>query len=40
LKFENVQAGLQEGQRYYDGYSAIGGLNNSFKFKIPVFNNM
>jgi hypothetical protein len=37
---QNIQAAYDEGRRYFDGYKTAGCIENSFVFKIPVFNNM
>lgn len=37
---QNVQAPYTEGRKVYDAYNAIGNIDNSFVFKIPVYNNM
>lgn len=37
---QNLQAAESEGKSVYRSYSEMGALNNSFVFKVPVFNNM
>ncbi len=37
---QNVQAPYTEGRKVFDAYNAIGNIDNSFVFKIPVYNNM
>lgn len=37
---QNVQAPYTEGRKVYDAYNAIGNIENSFVFKIPVYKNM
>ncbi|MCL1948571.1 MAG: hypothetical protein FWF59_02415 [Turicibacter sp.] len=37
---QHIEAPLTEGRSVRNGYNAIGVMNNSFVFSIPVFNNM
>lgn len=37
---QNISMAYTEGARYYDGYEAIGMLDQPFMFLVPVYNNM
>ena len=37
---QNISMAYTEGARYYDGYEAIGMLDQPFTFLVPVYNNM